>query len=106
MVFFFWSSRRRHTRCALVTGVQTCALPIFSQRQIRRLLGDCLFTSVQTARALYVPPSAWPLVLHAAPAVEKVGDRWFQPIAGVLMVEASKQATGRASCRERVSKYV
>src|SRR3546814_3932706 len=29
MVLFFFSSRRRHTRCALVTGVQTCALPIF-----------------------------------------------------------------------------
>src|SRR3546814_19978566 len=30
MVFFF-SSRRRHTRCALVTGVQTCALPIWQE---------------------------------------------------------------------------
>src|SRR3546814_2975491 len=29
LVFFCFSSRRRHTRCALVTGVQTCALPIF-----------------------------------------------------------------------------
>src|SRR3546814_5223369 len=29
MLFIFvFSSRRRHTRCALVTGVQTCALPI------------------------------------------------------------------------------
>src|SRR3546814_20796519 len=28
-MFFFCSSRRRHTRCALVTGVQTCALPIY-----------------------------------------------------------------------------
>src|SRR3546814_5081942 len=27
MMCFFFSSRRRHTRCALVTGVQTCALP-------------------------------------------------------------------------------
>src|SRR3546814_16252144 len=27
-MYFFFSSRRRHTRCALVTGVQTCALPI------------------------------------------------------------------------------
>src|SRR3546814_1121409 len=27
---FFVSSRRRHTRCALVTGVQTCALPIYA----------------------------------------------------------------------------
>src|SRR3546814_9147918 len=29
MSCFFFSSRRRHTRCALVTGVQTCALPIY-----------------------------------------------------------------------------
>src|SRR3546814_8912844 len=29
---FFFSSRRRHTRCALVTGVQTCALPIYAGR--------------------------------------------------------------------------
>src|SRR3546814_4894567 len=28
ILVFFFSSRRRHTRCALVTGVQTCALPI------------------------------------------------------------------------------
>src|SRR3546814_4081569 len=30
---FFFSSRRRHTRCALVTGVQTCALPISDLRR-------------------------------------------------------------------------
>src|SRR3546814_10569624 len=30
---FFFSSRRRHTRCALVTGVQTCALPIFDDEK-------------------------------------------------------------------------
>src|SRR3546814_9523527 len=30
LLFFFFSSRRRHTRCALVSGVQTCALPISS----------------------------------------------------------------------------
>src|SRR3546814_3193302 len=29
MYLFFFSSRRRHTSCALVTGVQTCALPIY-----------------------------------------------------------------------------
>src|SRR3546814_8618573 len=32
--FVFFSSRRRHTRCALVTGVQTCALPIYWGRHI------------------------------------------------------------------------
>src|SRR3546814_323005 len=31
LCFFFFSSRRRHTRCALVTGVQTCALPIYTK---------------------------------------------------------------------------
>src|SRR3546814_270264 len=35
------SSRRRHTRCALVTGVQTCALPIFLQ-DIRAALDDAM----------------------------------------------------------------
>src|SRR3546814_18854291 len=47
---FFFASRRRHTRCALVTGVQTCALPILtahrhvavwsSQSHIDVLTGD------------------------------------------------------------------
>src|SRR3546814_4512739 len=40
MTVFFFSSRRRHTRCALVTGVQTCALPIFLKsvpQQVRAL---------------------------------------------------------------------
>src|SRR3546814_8080 len=47
---FFFASRRRHTRCALVTGVQTCALPIcceqacqdklYQSRQIRIRLND------------------------------------------------------------------
>src|SRR3546814_10763220 len=44
LLFFFFSSRRRHTRCALVTGVQTCALPILSSRHSvpgrQRLCGD------------------------------------------------------------------
>src|SRR3546814_7781142 len=43
--WFFFSSRRRHTRCALVTGVQTCALPIYfelnqQQRLSRLTCGD------------------------------------------------------------------
>src|SRR6184192_4719772 len=34
---FFFSSRRRHTRCRLVTGVQTCALPISTSLSV----ADC-----------------------------------------------------------------
>src|SRR3546814_15958101 len=36
---FFFASRRRHTRCALVTGVQTCALPIFLSGE-RKIASD------------------------------------------------------------------
>src|SRR3546814_8518922 len=35
MCLFFFSSRRRHTSSALVTGVQTCALPIYVVRMVR-----------------------------------------------------------------------
>src|SRR3546814_7948978 len=37
--FFFFSSRRRQTICALVTGVQTCALPILAEveRRVQRV---------------------------------------------------------------------
>src|SRR3546814_12396557 len=35
---FFFSSRRRHTRCALVTGVQTCALPIWGLDRVDAIL--------------------------------------------------------------------
>src|SRR3546814_5212311 len=41
---FFFPIRRRHTSCALVTGVQTCALPIFlttSARAISSRLRAC-----------------------------------------------------------------
>src|SRR3546814_19138680 len=40
MWWFFFSSRRRHTRCALVTGVQTCALPLLCSRE--RVMKSCL----------------------------------------------------------------
>src|SRR3546814_2135864 len=40
VLFFFFSSRRRHTSCALVTGVQTCALPIFGILAARERRGE------------------------------------------------------------------
>src|SRR3546814_2931151 len=39
LCLFFFSSRRRHTRCALVTGVQTCALPILFKFQRDGVVG-------------------------------------------------------------------
>src|SRR3546814_8025963 len=49
-VFFcFFSSRRRHTRCALVTGVQTCALPILADTNphASELIADVRFGRTQ-----------------------------------------------------------
>src|SRR3546814_4756833 len=51
--FFFFSSRRRHTRCALVTGVQTCALPI------------CLFSGRDCESRRCPLRSAWRIYAHA-----------------------------------------
>src|SRR3546814_3565955 len=42
---FFFSSRRRHTRCALVTGVQTCALPIFFRPTSPMSFGSYILTA-------------------------------------------------------------
>src|SRR3546814_7734923 len=45
-----FSSRRRHTRCALVTGVQTCALPIYRQTRVpAEKDGDCWDTAQKWA---------------------------------------------------------
>src|SRR3546814_16222656 len=48
---FFFSSRRRHTSCALVTGVQTCALPIWSAQSSGVPNGKyCWFEPIQSAK--------------------------------------------------------
>src|SRR3546814_478414 len=49
-LFFFFSSRRRHTRCALVTGVQTCALPISQTLGDLEAKLDARFRRVQRQR--------------------------------------------------------
>src|SRR3546814_13080030 len=53
---FFFSSRRRHTRCALVTGVQTCALPIYLSR-IGREVASTLTANNQHASVLHADSS-------------------------------------------------
>src|SRR3546814_8995010 len=52
-VVFFFSSRRRHTRCALVTGVQTCALPIYGVgAQVLQFIRADLVAEADTAALL------------------------------------------------------
>src|SRR3546814_621181 len=62
-VVFFFSSRRRHTICALVTGVQTYALPISVQRTNRSSIGDFVKSLPPDYRA---PPHGLTLPVPAA----------------------------------------
>src|SRR3546814_3006517 len=48
-IIFFFSSRRRHTSCALVTGVQTCALPIGRRRRRSSRLTEVVGDTSQNA---------------------------------------------------------
>src|SRR3546814_8342303 len=50
-VICFFSSRRRHTRCALVTGVQTCALPIFLIGERTNAIYQRIITVAKTTSA-------------------------------------------------------
>src|SRR3546814_14136900 len=61
---FFYSSRRRHTRCALVTGVQTCALPICA---------PC--GAAQLAKPLRVQPALAPLAPNQANQPQRSEER-------------------------------
>src|SRR3546814_8867096 len=100
---FFFSSRRRHTRCALVTGVQTCALPISS--------ADCCGGSAVAVGHAALRRSrkrgalggvAYPAVLVLACARVLCGDAFERPfLLGDAAVVARKRGRllGRAAAR-------
>src|SRR3546814_20210213 len=60
---FFFSSRRRHTRCALVTGVQTCALPILTGIFSGSWRADCCLR-VRSGLAVALDPTLPPRPLQ------------------------------------------
>lgn len=71
----------------------------YSPGQLKRMMRDCLFTPMETVHALYIPPTQRRFLLSSAAAIESIGERYFNAISGVVMVEASKQiyaATGTA----------
>ena len=63
----------------------------YSESQLSRLLRDTMFTPLATRRALFAPPMRSRMMLSTMGAWERIGARWFQPFAGVLLVEAGKQ---------------
>src|SRR3546814_9132555 len=97
---FFFSSRRRHTRCALVTGVQTCALPI------------CVLVVDDDVRNIFALSSV--LERHGMQVVTAgTGQEAIEKVAGDMDIDLvlmdimmpGMDGLGRASCRERVCQY-
>ena len=68
----------------------------FSERQLRRLLTDCMFTPVNVDRALYMPPFAFRFLIRSAGAWERTGRKLWPQFPGVLLMEASKDVMGLA----------
>src|SRR3546814_6302055 len=95
---FFFSSRRRHTRCALVTGVQTCALPIYFAPPLlfglywRRAHRHGVIAGLAAGFATWLYTLLLPSIEGAA--------------SGGSLTAPLNHQIGRASCRERVCQYV
>src|SRR3546814_10784125 len=88
-VLFFFSSRRRHTRCALVTGVQTCALPILW------LFAKIFFFFFAFSWVKATVPR------YRYDQLMRLGWKIFLPMSLIWVFQI-----GRASCWERVCQYV
>src|SRR3546814_11500076 len=123
MYDFFLSSRRRHTRCALVTGVQTCALPICKARERGHVLEGLAVALaniddfIAIIKAAPTPPVA---------RQELMARSWDSSLVREMLARADQRDTpggrsayrpdplpegfglqiGRASGRERVCEYV
>src|SRR3546814_1594634 len=112
---FFFPSRRRHTRCALVTGVQTCALPIlFNNYAIVQGVDHIVPVDIYLPGC---PPRPEMLLnailaLHAKIAEMPMGVNREEAIRAAEQAALASTPTirmeeiGRASCRERVCQYV
>ena len=73
----------------------------YSGAQLSRTLRDHMFTPTLTARALFVPPMRSRALLRSAPAWERMGNRFFPRVSGVVMIEAGKQIYAASPARER-----
>jgi len=80
----------------------------YSANQINRILRGSMFTPMRSAVCLYIPPTRRRFWLSTAPAWENIGARWFSPLGGVTLVEATKQIYGGVpvGAPARVRRYV
>src|SRR3546814_9416508 len=101
---FFFSSRRRHTRCALVTGVQTCALPI-SARTVDKacaLIAEAAGNGAQLVAFPEVFVSAYPYWNWLMTPIE--GAEWHERLyRASLLIDGPEVAALCAAARDRKS---
>src|SRR3546814_2041532 len=93
---FFFSSRRRHTRCALVTGFQTCALPIYTHVPADEL---ARFPKQYDEGELVSAKGIAEGVENSKYLIDTTRGRY-------ILTLYEKREIGRGSCRERVGQYV
>src|SRR3546814_2554826 len=90
---FYFSSRRRHTRCALVTGVQTCALPIYADGLLAKLYD-------------LVPPRTW--IIVTSDHGELFGESGYFGHGPIAHERSEARRVGKecvSTCRSRWSPY-
>src|SRR3546814_19117185 len=123
-LLFFFSSRRRHTRCALVTGVQTCALPIYrevSLRHYRQLKPDWIIFGNHYASLDELPTTTRSALLYHGIGIKscyydrELADMDLRFVEGPFRLAELQRRhpqsqfcakNGSASCRERVCQNV
>src|SRR3546814_7546745 len=103
--FFLFSSRRRHTSCALVTGVQTCALPI----SVKQMLAE----QAEALLSVRLAPDMFPLAtqirfscVQAIEGVFRLKGEAFPPLVEILLDEgrnADDRAGSMADAQDRKS---
>src|SRR3546814_9051473 len=108
-MFFFFSSRRRHTRCALVTGVQTCARAVVEEGSGAGLAnqhGDRLDVAAQRlavecllARPVRLRPA---VLVHGAVHLEQMAIAAARPLLGEEG-ERSEEHTSELQSLMRIS---
>src|SRR3546814_11086556 len=111
---FFFSSRRRHTRCALVTGVQTCALPIWNWLKagptartifVRQTTSDW-YTEQATAMLIERLDLSDDAMLPRRLSVEAVQQKFRTAARNLVRSEARRVGKECVStCRSRWSQY-
>src|SRR3546814_8303324 len=105
VLFFFFSSRRRHTRCALVTGVQTCALPICDKAVEFSSIGGWLGFTDKYWLAALIPGDQQDVKARISHTQPKDDVEHFQAdyLGGGITVEPDKTAQNASRSEEHTS---